>query len=365
MNVMMASNDNSFCPSLSHAYARRGAKVFAGIPNLFLKQGDFDLIHFHWPEELLGFGSRAGDPEKTGPILELIDWWRERVPLVATVHNLVPHVTHRTDGPEARYYADFYARMDVIGHFSDYSKERYAEVYPSLDPRRQVVHGLNDFDHLRPLSQGKAKARALLGLPEDKRIFAVIGSLRAYQELVLIEQAWRAAAGPDDLLLIATPLPWTDQLTPGTRVKRLLHRVRLAGRPVRHMARQLSEATLVQVVEGADAILLARSGRHLNSGLLPLSLTFGTPLVAPDYGIYRETIATDANALYEPRSVEALADAIRRQSAKDPAQAVAANLDYARTIGWDHILDRMRPSVDAARSRLLPTSRAGQNVAGL
>jgi glycosyltransferase involved in cell wall biosynthesis len=352
MDLMMCSNDVTFCPALSHAYARRGVRVAAGVSNLFLKLGGFDVVHFHWPEELVGF-SHARDPAKTGPMLELIDWWRARTVLVATVHNLIPHAARSADGPEARYYRDFYERMDVIGHFSEDSRRRFSEAYPSIDPARQVVHGLNLFDHLLPLASGKAAARTALGLPQDKRIFAVVGTIRTYAEIALIERAWHAAAGPDDLLLFATALGWEKTRGPRKLVKQLLHRARMRGTNVRYLGGMLPEAQLVQAIEAADAILLARFGQHLNSGILPLAMTFGTPIVAPDYGIYRETIATPANELYEPRNAEAMARAIRAQSAKDPAEALAANRALAAGFGWDGILDQIWPAIEAAQAARL------------
>lgn len=350
MQIMMCSNDITFCPALCEAYTRRGHALAAGIPNFFMRLGHYDIVHFHWPEELVGFRGNSADPAKTEPILRLIDWWRERALLVSTVHNLVPHSTDRLDSPDACYYAAFYERMDVIGHFSEYSRRRFSEAYPAVDPAKQVVHGLNRFDHLRPLAKGRVAARQALGLPRDKRIFAVIGAIRKYQEMVLIERAWRAVAGPDDILLFGTRLPWQDTRGLRRTVKHALHRMRLRNRSVHYMNRMLSDPELVEVVEAADAVVLARFGTHLNSGLFPLSMTFGTPLVAPDYGIYSEMLKDDANTLYEPGNAEALAQAIRTQAGKDSAAATAANLARAADFGWDGILERMWPAIEKAQA---------------
>jgi glycosyltransferase involved in cell wall biosynthesis len=349
MQLLMCSNDITFSPSLSQAYHRRGVGITAGIPNLFLKLRTFDVIHFHWPEELVGFQGASKDPNKTEPILRLIDWWRDRATLAATVHNLVPHSTSDLAGSEARYYAAFYERMDLIFHFSDYSRQRFAEVYPSVDQSRQVVHGLNLFDHLRPLARGRERARIALELPQQARLFALVGSVRKYQEIALVEKAWRRAAGPDDMLLIATPLPWATQKGIRRVVKNGLHRVRLFGKSVQHYHRTLSEEELVSVVEAADALLIPRSGNHLNSGLLPLSMTFGTPVIAPDYGIFQEFVPRGANELYEPGNANAFAQAIRAQAAKDREEVVAINLAASARFGWDRILDRVWPALQSAQ----------------
>lgn len=340
MRILVASNDLTFNPSLIAAYRAAGHEVHAGVPNLMLGLGDYDVIHFHWPEELVGFGANSADLAKTQPVLDCIDQWSRCAVLVATVHNLVPHSTQRLDGPEASFFDKFYSRMDLICHFSDYSRARYIETFPNLPVAAQLVHGLNSFEHLLPLAQGTRAARKALGLPEGHCVFSVIGALRKPEELSLLRHGWsQARLNHANLLFAATP-PWHEMRLHHRVIDKLMHRGWLRANPlVRVMRGNLDDKALVRVVEASDALIVPRFGLHLNSGLVPLALTFGTAVIAPDYGLCRERLPASANSLYAAGDPTALAQALRRQAMLDPVKVRQENVEFIRSAGgWANIL---------------------------
>jgi glycosyltransferase involved in cell wall biosynthesis len=345
--ILMASNDQTFSPALSHAYHARGLDVVAGIPNLDPAFGRADVVHLHWPEELVGWGQNHRDPERTARALDLLDRWRQRAVLVATVHNLVPHGTDRLDGPEAAYFNAFYRRVDLICHYSDYSRARFRETYPDLDDARHIVVPLNSYSHLLPLAQGRAAARGALGLSADEPVFAVCGAIRHGEEMVLVRDAWRAFRRPDARLLLATRPNWASIPQSRRLAAKLRHGLWLRDGRIRRLPPGPSDAALVQILEAADALLIPRLGHHLNSGLIPLALTFGTAVVAPDRGANREIVPLPANELWAPTGPRAFAEAMARQADKDSAAVRAANLAHRDTIGWARILDLIWPRLAA------------------
>jgi glycosyltransferase involved in cell wall biosynthesis len=348
MRILVASNDMTFNPALIAAYRAAGHEVHSGVPNFLLGLGEYDVIHLHWPEELVGFGSNSASPAKTEPVLDRIDQWIGRAVLVATVHNLIPHGAQRLDGPEATYFAEFYRRMDVICHFSEYSRMRYAETYPNLSSVPQLVHGLNSFDHLWPLARGTAAARETLSLPADGFVFSVIGSMRKLEEFYLLRQGWAKAQLDQSHLLLATNPPWHAMRLHNRLIDKARHRRWLgAHRNVRTLGGNLDDATLVSVIEASDAVIVPRFGLHLNSGIVPLALTFGTAVIAPDYGVCRERLAMSANSLYTAGDSSELAQALRRQIGRDPVQVRSSNLDLIRsTGGWSNIISSVWPTIE-------------------
>ena len=70
-------------------------------------------------------------------------------------------------------------------------------------------------------------------------------------------------------------------------------------------------------------------------------MTFGTPVVAPNFGVFRELLEGSDNEFYEPRNSKAMADAIMRLSQKRSEKIRHSNLDRFSTWGWDRILDRL------------------------
>ncbi|WP_041392218.1 hypothetical protein [Sphingobium sp. SYK-6] len=364
--VLMASNDQTFSPALTHAYHARGLDVTAGVPNLDPAFGRFDVLHVHWPEELAGWSAR--DKARTDKVLELLDWWKQRAVIVATVHNLVPHRAERLDGPESVYFNAFYERVDLLCHFSGYSRERYAEQYPAIPQARQIVQPLNTYDHLLPLMRGREAARAQFGVKPDEHVFAVCGAMRLPAEMNLVRAAWSRLRDPSARLLLASGPSWSG-LDPVRRTAgKVAHRLWLRDRRISRLGGQVDDSTLVGILEAADTIIIPRLGHHLNSGLVPLALTFGTGILAADLGANREIVPQPQNELYEAGNADSLIEAMRRQMVKSSAEVRAANLAHRDTIGWGAALDMIWPRVvEIGRHKRLPafTSAAQGEAAGL
>lgn len=353
--VLMCSNDLTFAPALTQAYQARGFEVAVGVDGLDAPPGAYDVVHLHWPEELVGWRSGASDPERTQVALEKLDRWRAHAVLVATVHNLVPHNTERIDGLEAAYFRDFYERIDLIGHYSGYSRQRYAEVYPSLDAGKQVVQPLNSFAHLLPLGTGRAAARQALGLGPDEPVFAVFGALRKQAEAELLQKAWSKVRRKDARLLLASRPNWAGVSRFGRLLGKIRRKLWLRDPRIIQPGFHPDDAELVRLLEAADAALVPRLGHHLNSGLVPLAFTFGTAVIAPDNGPNGEIIPLPANELYAPGDATAFARAIERQADKSADETRAANLAHMTRMGWGNILDFLWPRViEAAKAKGLP-----------
>lgn len=347
MKILVASNDLTFNPALVSAYRDAGHEVHAGVPNFLLALSEYDIIHFHWPEELVGFGINSANPLRTREVLNLIDRHKQSSVLVATVHNLVPHAADTLDGPETAYFAQFYERMDIICHFSEYSFKRFAETYPNLSCIPQIVHGLNSYDHLLRFAEGPVVARQSLGLPTNEFVFSVIGAMRKPEELSLVRQGWTKAHLSQAHLLLASDPPWNVMQAHHRLIdKAKHHRWLSANRRVRNVGGNLDDRTLVKLVEASDALIVPRFGLHLNSGLVPLALTFGTAVIAPDYGVCSECVPRSANSLYKAGDFNALALALRRQIGLDRERVRSANLHLIRsTGGWANIIASVWPTI--------------------
>ncbi|WP_334418292.1 MULTISPECIES: hypothetical protein [unclassified Bradyrhizobium] len=164
--------------------------------------------------------------------------------------------------------------------------------------------------------------------------------MRKVEELRLLRTAWSLANHRGATLILATELPW-GRMRLG---RRLLEKAgyhlwfrRLDN--VLDVGGNVDDETLVSLVEASNAVIILRSGEHLNSGLLPLALTFGTPLVAPAYGINEETLRGTRNQLYRPGDARSLGAAISRSLDTNLEDARVENLVLSQGFGWSSILD--------------------------
>ncbi len=336
MNVLVATDDLTFSVSLSHAYRAAGHDVSAGLPELYLGLRHFDLIHFHWPEELTGW-AMPPSLRATQRVLGRIDALKPTTRMVCTVHNLLPHADR--GGESAALYAAFYARMDLIGHFHESSRAAIAARFPEIPAAKHLVHGMQDFADLRTHSRGKAAARARLGVSADATVIAAVGQLRSLGELALLSDALKQSALPPFEMLRAFRPPDVRSFTDRTRRKYLMRSI--DRRPGAKLSGYLEDADLVAVCEAADIIVIPRLENQLNSGVLPLAMTFGTGIVAPDCGVFRETLAGSMNELYAPGDASAMAAAIERLAAKNPDEVRMRNLALSADWGWERGVSRI------------------------
>lgn len=336
MKILVATDDLTFSVSLSHAYKAAGHQVSAGLPELYLGLRDFDLIHFHWPEELTGW-AMPPSPRAMRRLLDRMDALKPAAKMVCTVHNLLPHADR--GGESEALYTAFYARMDVIGHFHESSRDAVVARFPDIPASKHLVHGMQDFANLRAHATGKAAARARLGIPADVTVITAVGQLRSMGELGLLSDAVAKPGLPPVHLIRAFRPPNVSSIADRARRKYLMRS--FARLPGVALDGYLEDVDLVAVCQAADIIMIPRLENHLNSGVLPLAMTFGTGVVAPDCGVFRETLSGSMNELYAAGDPDAMAKAITRLAVKDAEAVRESNLALAADWGWPRGVDRI------------------------
>jgi glycosyltransferase involved in cell wall biosynthesis len=337
LKVLIVTNDLTFSVALSSEYLRRGFDVHVGTTNFFRREQDFDLIHFQWPEELVNW-ILPTTPQSEKLALDCLDWWKSRSTLICTVHNLLPHSAKPGRGPDYELYKKFYNRMDHIGHFSNSSLDVVSGLFPDIPIGKHFVHGMNSFENLKSLASGRTVARRKFAFSENSFVISTYGNFRVQSEVLLVRNAINQLKIEDTGIVFAGRLPWINR-----RLSRAYARFQHERWVKRHSAIQIpghiEDQKTVDLFEAADAIVIPRSGQHLNSGILPLAMTFGTPVIAPNFGVFREGLQESENELYEPGDAKDLAAAITRLSQKPTDSVRSSNLDRFKDWGWKQIID--------------------------
>lgn len=342
MKVLVPTDNLTFTFDLVRAYLDHGCEVHVGKVNLLLKQQKFDLVHCHWPEELVNWAVPPS-PGQVDTALDALDWAAGNGVLVCSVHNILPHRANDADRASSEYFRQFFLRMHKIGHFSQSSVEAILNAYPETLAERHFVHGMNLFESIRALSPGRTAARERFGFGTEF-VVGTFGQLRSAGELSLIHSAIDLLRDSTPKVLFASR-PQKRGLALLDWLSRLTHRRWLSRHDVIAMSGYLSDGDTAAVFEAVDAMIIPRSGRHLNSGLLPLAMSMGTPIVAPDYGLYREYLAGSENELYEPGNPNGLARAIERVAGKDREAVRISNLALSKGWGWSSIVDQILAQV--------------------
>jgi glycosyltransferase involved in cell wall biosynthesis len=330
MRVLIASDDPALVPSQLEAYAALGCDVSSGMRSFYSCSGACELIHLHWPEELVGWKLPTnGALEKLTATLRE---WQKHSRIVATVHNLLPH--RASEHPlDRRLYETVYSSADLIGHFSEHSLKTVLSFFPNLDASKHLVHPPFLYAHMRRFAVGRELARQRFNLTGNQFAILVFGALRTAAEFDLIMRCLGLCDLPNMRILFA------GRFAPRTKWKRMLSRLRmqwLRGTTSAEIFRGvIADAEATSMFEASDVVLIPRSRQHLNSGVMSLAMPLGTPIVAPKHGAFLEHLGETVNVLYEPGNHRAMAAAIREIAKRDRCKISFANISCASNWGWD------------------------------
>jgi glycosyltransferase involved in cell wall biosynthesis len=334
MRVLVATADRTFTPSLVQAYREFGWQVFTGVDNLFYRSAAYDLVHLHWPEELVDW--RFPTSEALQRLKDALSWFAGRTSIIATVHNLVPH--RAKEHPlDRELYRLVYRTSHVIGHFSEYSKTCVQAFFPETATYNHIVHPPYLPTHLLEHGQDREKARQGLGLGSGDFAVLAFGSLRTSAEVLLLLKGFTHSRVRGKRMIFAA------QLLGANRLQRVTQRLRLEIWRRFHRVIWLEgfqhDCEVPSLLHAADAVVIPRFGPHLNSGMLSLAMLFGTPIVAPRYGPYPEYLAGTLNQLYKPSDPWDLCKAIDSISGFERIQIFRQNREIAAQWGWSKALN--------------------------
>lgn len=228
--------------------------------------GTYDVVHAHWPEDVLEATTRAKGWGKRGCMALWLILLRARgIPIVRTVHNL--ELPTGSD-PIKR------ALLKAVDRQTAY-RVLISETTPKPSgPHSVVLHG----HYIEWLAENPRSERV------DGRI-AYFGLVRRYKNVEALARAFRNTCQdhPDWSLRISGK-PSSDELVDA--LERLVCDDPRVGMTLRY----LSDAEIVTTVSEATLVVLPYREMH-NSGALLTALSLGRPVLVPDNAANRAVAA--------------------------------------------------------------------------
>jgi glycosyltransferase involved in cell wall biosynthesis len=313
-----------------------------------------DVIHVQWSVQ---------------PKLDLLVWHvlrRLRIPLVHTVHNLVPHHAEAAGGTgatvEARY-RQLYRAADALVVHSERSARALRETYGIPAERIAIVPHGPLLEAYPPIE--RRAARQQLGLPPDAELVLFAGLIEPYKGLADLIAAFASVAAqrpPAWLVVAGKPnesfAPYQQQLTALGLLDRAVLDLRFLPEPV-----------LAAYLCAADVVVLPYRATT-SSGLLFAARRFGRAVVATDVGDLGEVVLDGENGLLVPPSdPRQLAIAIERLLSDPDLAARLGEAGQRAAFGPESWPEAARRTVTLYR-RLLPRAparplpRAGEGAGG-
>ena len=290
-----------------------------------------DIVNLQWPESLM---SRDEPRARDGrAVLEMFQAMRALkragIRLVWTLHNLVPHERVLVDVEDA-VYTVFASQADGAIHHSHCGKRRALATYAFRGLHAVIRHGYHPDPAARSLTRDRA--REILSLDADKRVYLCFGGLRPVKRIELLVEAMKRRRNDDELLLIvgrAHPEYGEKIQAQARNVPNIRLDVRETGLPQEELALH---------AVACDLLLFAHGRQHLTSGGPHLSQTYLRPQVTLDAPYAREVLG-DGGIYFDDGgdAVANLSDTLDRITPRLLAEKVAAIRARRPAFSWRRI----------------------------
>lgn len=323
MKILVANiplPQNRFLVDLHGAMEKDGIEIDHCHETFWSMQGDYDVVHLHFPEYMTYEVEKAYNERKLsdGFILEIekrLKSWSEKSRIVITRHVLLPH--HARKDPQWEYlYELCYSYADAVVHFATASIKEFQERYSKtnfqrgIPPQHMVIPHAN-YASL-PNDITREEARSQFGIPDNAKVMLVFGAIRNFEERDLIATAFKGTKAPNKLLLVSR---WREKLAnvPSHRLKILLRDLKRAYykfHPKYVFNYSFVEEEDAQLYLNASDVLFIPRFKVLNSGNVTLGMTFGKIVVGPDSWDVGELLRETGNVTFDPQNPSTAAAAV-------------------------------------------------------
>ncbi len=252
----------------------------------------------------------AGHVNRSGVDVVVVQWWhpvtapalwtvlrgRGKARVIVLCHNLTPHEWF----PASRFAAKRCLQSaDLLICHSAAIRRRVAELLPGRLAVSLPMPLLTE-----PGFPSRLEARRRLGLPAQLKLAGFVGHWRAYKGIDYLLEAWRHATLPEGAGLLLAGESYLGH--------RKLAKVLAAARrdpSIYVQNKYLSEIELKCCVAACEVLVLPYLSAS-QSGVAPLAVAAGVPLIVSDAGGLNELAGFAGTRVVPPASIEALAAAI-------------------------------------------------------
>lgn len=241
-----------------------------------------DVIHVHWPEQLLVGSNPWRTTLKQLRLFTDLDLARRRgTAVIWTAHNVKPHGEAFRDRRHREAFLRFLSRVDGVVHLSAEGERVTEATYPSLadKPKVRVPHG--DLSVAYPVVD-RETARRALGVDDAEALVLLFGRLKQYRG---VEDAVHMFLGrrPAGVRLLVTGACRDPDLA--QRLTMLSARAESSA--ITLELAMLSDEELAVRLAAADLVVQPFTD-VLHSGTIHLALGAGVPVLAPRRGALPE-----------------------------------------------------------------------------
>jgi glycosyltransferase involved in cell wall biosynthesis len=322
----LPQSSNPIIQELADAIKQQGVQTFINIDDFWNKQGNYDIVHIHWPEALCNW--REPNDDTLTRLENILLYWKTHSRCIITRHNLIPH----RDISEnfIRLYEIVFKYSNAVVHMGEYSlfdyKERYVDKIPENQIQSFIPHPVyTSF----PNEITTQVARQKLGISKESFAMLVFGKVRNIQESQFIKKVFSQVKEKKKVLIV--PHWYFSNNWIINKVEHILHKIHPQ---YFFTSKRIKNEDAQYFFNAADVVFIQRFG-NLNSGNMILGFSFGKVVVGPDFGVIGEILRQTANPIYKVGNVKDAARAIEDGKELLKVSKGEMNLQYAKQ-NWNH-----------------------------
>jgi glycosyltransferase involved in cell wall biosynthesis len=235
---------------------------------LHLKRARYDLVWVQWPGDVY---ERA-----------FYSWCKRlRMPVVHTVHNVLPHEERPDDVTQFR---GLYQTADALVVHSHSARDELASRFP-IASSKTIVSRIGLYTMFARTGHARGAMRRQLGVDDAQPLFLFFGGIRPYKNIDAVLTALAEPALRDACLVVAGREAGYPDRIPGDPLGRTRQRARELGlsERMRLLPGHLSLADTSALFHASDVLLLPYLKSYGSASLL-LGMTFRKHIVATSTG---------------------------------------------------------------------------------
>ena len=265
------------------------------------------FLHLHWLGNIIG---DTENPEvaklRIEEFLKNIDTMKANgFKIIWTVHNILPHDANLQDC-QIKLRVELIKRCDII-HTMCEDTVQLSEAFFSIPEEKIVTVPHPTYETFYPNQYSELESRFQLGINYDEFVFLFFGSIQAYKGLHDLVRAFKELDSKSNRklkLIIAGKVfnqsnfkTIRDEIDSSENI--ILYQNRIPNEDVQHYFK-------------AANICVCPYRITLNSGVAHLAHTFGTPVIGPNVGGFKELLLNGGGFTYEQLNFEDLVVAMNK-----------------------------------------------------
>lgn len=325
--------DNLFVPILWRALKNQGLNIECSLNDFWEKDDFYDIIHFQWPEEVLGWNCQ--DVLKAELLQKRINFFRKNgSKFIYTRHNTCPHFSNNLALIKA--YEIIEKESDLIIHMGQYSENEFNKKYPNKK-NKIILHHI--YENTYNESMTREEARKKLNIPIDKFVITAFGKFRNNEEVSLIYQAYKNLKLNNKFLVAPRLFPFSNHPEQSNIIKRIASYLgyHIAIPILNKYYHMLSGGNddivpndeLSTYMIASDIVFIQRV-HILNSGNIPLAFLFKKVPVGPASGNVGEWLKETGNPTFEVKKPKSIIEALYQGIALSKAGQGEKNYLYSK-----------------------------------